>query len=132
MLRGLIVTHGDLGRVLVETAEEIVGPAGDVEILSNEGHSRDSLARAVEQRLEAWQGAEGLLLTDVPGGSCTQAVLQRLPQHPNVRVVSGANLPMLVDFLANRERCGAAEMVERLTERGRAAVRAFPAPGSPQ
>ena len=129
MLRGLVVTHGELGQVLVSTAEKIVGPAGDVEILSNEGHSRESLRRAVEDRLLAWAGEPGLLLTDVPGGSCTQAVLARLPEHPNVRVVSGLNLPMIVDFLANRARCSAEEMAERLTTRGRAAVRSFPAPG---
>ena len=128
MLRGLVVTHGELGRVLVTTAEGIVGPAEDLEVLSNQGHSRESLAAAVEERIRAWGGVEGILLTDVPGGSCTQAVLSRLPQHPNLRVVSGANLSMIVDFLAHRDRFGAQEMAERLIARGRAAVRSFPAP----
>ncbi len=130
MLRGLIVTHGELGRVLVATAERIVGTAGGLEILSNEGHSRESLTRAVEERLERWGGEPGLLLTDVPGGSCTQAALSRLPRFPQVFAVSGVNLPMLVDFLAQRERFGAAEMASRLETRGRAAVRVFAPPAA--
>lgn len=136
MLRGLLVTHGELGHVLAATAERIVGAAGGIEVLSNEGHSRESLARAVEERLAAWHGAEGVVLTDVPGGSCTVAALSRLAAFPHVRAVSGVNLTMLVDFLANRERAGAAEMAERLETRGRAAVRILAAPpgtpGGPQ
>lgn len=128
MLRGLLVTHGELGRVLAATAERIVGTSGGIEVLSNEGHSRDTLARAVEERLASWGAEEGLVLTDVPGGSCTVAALSRLPGFPRVRAVSGVNLPMLVDFLAHRERFGAAEMAGRLETRGRAAVRVFGPP----
>jgi mannose/fructose-specific phosphotransferase system component IIA len=124
MLRALLVTHGDLGPALVATAADIVGvPAAGVEVLSNRDLSREALARAVEERLAAWGGAEGVVLTDLFGGSCTQAALGGGEARPGIGVVCGVNLPMLVDFLVNRGRYGAAEMAARLTDKGRAGVR---------
>jgi mannose PTS system EIIA component len=129
VLRALLVTHGDLGRALLATAQGIVGvPAADIEVLSNLELSREALARLVEERLAAWGGAEGVVLTDLFGGSCTQAVLSGAPARPGIGVVCGVNLPMLVDFLVNRGKYGAAEMAVRLTDKGRAGVRLLSRP----
>jgi mannose/fructose-specific phosphotransferase system component IIA len=123
VLRGLIVTHGDLGRSLRATAETMTGLGEDVEVISNEKHSRDSLCDAVETCLAGWGEDEGIVLTDIPGGSCTHAALLRAGHHPNVGVVTGVNLPMLVDFLFNRSKFTAREMAERLEFKGKTAVR---------
>ena len=122
MLHGLIVTHGDLGRALRATAETMTGLGSDLEILSNEKHSRDSLCDAVEEHLRRWGDEEGMLLTDIPGGSCTHAALLRAAAHPNVGVVTGVNLPMIVDFLFNRGKYGVVELAARLEFKGKAAV----------
>jgi PTS system mannose-specific IIA component len=124
VLRALLVTHGDLGQALLATAQGIVGvPVDGIEVLSNRDLSREALAQQVDGRLAAWGGAEGVVLTDLFGGSCTQAVLGGGPARPGVGVVCGVNLPMLVDFLVNRGKYGAAEMAARLTDKGRAGVR---------
>jgi mannose/fructose-specific phosphotransferase system component IIA len=129
MLRALLVTHGDLGPALVATACDIVGvPAEGVEVLGNRDLSREALARAVDERLAAWGGAEGVVLTDLFGGSCTQAVLSGGASRPGIGLVCGVNLPMLVDFLVNRGKYGAAEMAARLTDKGRAGVRLLSRP----
>jgi PTS system mannose-specific IIA component len=122
VLHGLIVTHGDLGRSLRATAETMTGLGSDVDVLSNEKHSRDSLCEAVEERLRLWGDEEGIVLTDIPGGSCTHAALLRAATHANVGVVTGVNLPMLVDFLFNRGKYGVAELADRLEFKGKAAV----------
>jgi PTS system mannose-specific IIA component len=117
MLRALLVTHGELGQAMLATAQ------GIVEVLSNRDLSREALARLVEERLAAWGGAEGVVLTDLFGGSCTQAVLGAGVARPGTGVVCGLNLPMLVDFLVNRGKYRGAEMAARLTDKGRAGVR---------
>ncbi len=128
MLRALLVTHGDLGRALLATAQGIAGAASEVEVLSNEGQSLESLTRLVEARLAGWGAEEGVVLTDLFGGSTSQAVLLHAGGHRGVAVVCGVNLPMLVDFLVNRGRYGAAEMAARLTDKGRAGVRLLALP----
>jgi PTS system mannose-specific IIA component len=131
VLRGLIVTHGDLGRSLLATAETMTGLGSDLEVLSNEHHSRDSLCDAVEERLRRWGDEEGIVLTDIPGGSCTYAGLLGAASHPNVGVVTGVNLPMLVDFLFNRGKYGVAELATRLEFKGKAAVQNLEPPPHP-
>lgn len=130
MLRALLVSHGDLARSLLATAQGIVGATTGVEAMSNEGLSREGLAGIVEQALASWNGEPGLVLTDLLGGSCTQAALTAAARRNGVSVVAGMNLAMLVDFLVNRDNYAAADMAERLVEKGRAGVRAVPAPGA--
>jgi mannose/fructose-specific phosphotransferase system component IIA len=125
VLRFLLVTHGDLGRALLATAQGIAGAAApaEVEVVSNAGQSLDALTAQVAACLTAWGGAEGVVLTDLFGGSTTQAAVAGARGLAGVAVVSGVSLPMVVDFLANRARYGPAEMAARLTDKGRAGVR---------
>ena len=123
MLRGLIVTHGDLGRALKQTAETITGPVPELEVISNLELSRDLLCERIEVSLSSWDKAEGIVLTDIPGGSCTQATLLRAAARPEIGVVTGVNLSMLVDFLVNRGKFNAREMAERLESKGRTSIR---------
>ena len=132
MLRGLLITHGDLGASLLETAIGIVGPAPGVEAISNRGQSREGLTRLIEARLAAWNGEEGVVLTDIHGGSCAQAAMSGALAGRGAPVITGVNLPMLVDFLVNRGTYAGVEMAARLVEKGKAGVRLLDSPGATQ
>ena len=43
-----------------------------------------------------------MVFVDLASGSCLFAVLKRLRSEPSVKVVTGVNLAMLVDFLFHR------------------------------
>ena len=49
-----------------------------------------------------------LVLTDIHGGSCAQAALSGAVAGHGAPVITGVNLPMLVDFLVNRGSYSAA------------------------
>ena len=118
----LLVTHADLGAALVRAAEQIYGPVDEVGVLSNAGCSRAELERAIEERVSGWAEG-GLVLTDFPGGSCQQCGLLAARTHAQVVVITGINLPALLDYLHNRERYSAVELAERIMARGRDSVR---------
>ena len=118
----LLVTHADLGAALVRAAEQIYGPVGDVEVLSNADFSRADLERAIAGRVSRWPDG-GLVLTDFPGGSCQQCGLLAARGHPEVVVVTGVNLPALLDYLHNREQYSSGELAERLKAKARDSVR---------
>ena len=123
-LGGLIVTHGELGAALLDAAARIAGPPSGVAVLSNSGLSRDALIDAVRGRVALFGERGGIVLTDVTGGSCTQAavaVATREAKGP-VQVVSGVNLPMLLDFLHNRTGADPKALAERLVARGQASI----------
>ena len=95
-LRGVVVCHGGLAKALVEAAESISGVTGVLQPVSNTGCDRDALEQRVS---EAVDGRPTVVFVDLASGSCLFAVLKRLRAMPGVRVVTGVNLAMLVDFV---------------------------------
>jgi PTS system mannose-specific IIA component len=118
----LLVMHGDLAAALLRAAEKVVGPVEGVDLLSNEGLSRDALEREIVRRVESWtQG--GLVLTDVWGGSCHVCGVSAMRGRGEVVLVSGMNLPILLDYLYNREELDVVALAERLLQKGQSSIR---------
>lgn len=118
----ILVTHADLGAALRRAAEKVYGPADDLLLLSNEGHSREGLERAIDEAIGHWERG-GLVLTDFWGGSCTLCGLAAARRRGEVVVVSGLNLPILLDYLHNRDQVGVFELAERLRVKGQESIR---------
>ena len=118
----LLVMHADLSAALLRAAEQVVGPIEGVESLSNSGLSRDELEREIASRVGRWP-AGGLVLTDFWGGSCHLCGASAARGRGEVVVVTGLNLPTLIDYLHNRERYGVIELAERLQKKGQESIR---------
>ena len=112
----LLVMHGSLA------AARVYGPIDDVVVLSNEGLSRTELEHRIEEAAGHWP-AGGLVLTDFWGGSCHTSGLAAARHCRGVAILTGANLPMLLDYLHNREHLDAVALAERLMQKGRDSIR---------
>jgi mannose/fructose-specific phosphotransferase system component IIA len=99
-LLGVVVCHGSLAGALVQAAEQISGIQDALVAVSNTGCDRDTLEQRV---LNAVNGRPAVVFVDLASGSCTFAVLKRLRGEPSVKVVTGVNLAMLVDFVFHRD-----------------------------
>jgi mannose/fructose-specific phosphotransferase system component IIA len=99
-----------------------VGTIEDVTLLSNEGLSRDDLEDAIEACVRDWKEG-GLLLTDFWGGSCHTCGSAAARRHGEIVIVTGVNLPLLLDYVHNRDRFTALELAERLQTKGRDSIR---------
>ncbi|HKP49750.1 MAG TPA: hypothetical protein VJU17_07015 [Gemmatimonadales bacterium] len=98
-LLGVVVCHSSLAGALVQAAEQISGISGALVPVSNTGCDRDTLEERV---LAALGGRPAVVFVDLASGSCSFAVLKRLRGEPSVKVVTGVNLAMLVDFVFHR------------------------------
>ena len=98
-LLGVVVCHGTLAGALVQAAEQISGVQGALVPVTNTGCDRDTLEQRV---LGAVAGRPAVVFVDLASGSCSFAVLKRLRGEPSVKVVTGVNLAMLVDFVFHR------------------------------
>ncbi len=125
MIRMLLVTHGDLGSELLSTAQLIVGAQDGVKVISNKELSSESLSDALQKELLSYGEDEAVVFVDVAGGSCLSAckVAQDSPQV--VRVISGVNLPMVLEFFHYRGRIPFDELVERVLTKGRIGIQAM-------
>ena len=83
----------------MQAAEQISGIPGALVPVSNTGCDRDTLEERV---LAALGGRPAVVFVDLASGSCSFAVLKRLRGEPSVKVVTGVNLAMLVDFVFHR------------------------------
>ena len=118
-LRGVVVCHGALAKALVEAAESISGVTGVLLPVSNSGCDRDSLETRVA---EAVDGRPSVIFVDLASGSCLFAVLKRMRALAGVKVVTGVNLAMLVDFVFHRDLAPDAA-AERAAAAGAKAIR---------
>jgi mannose/fructose-specific phosphotransferase system component IIA len=124
----LVVMHADLAAALLRAAARVYGPVDEVDVLSNEGLSRAQLEASISGRVAEWS-AGGLVFTDLWGGSCHICGVSAVRGRP-VILISGLNLPTLLDYLHNRDQLPVSELAERLLQRGRESIRMQRAPAS--
>ena len=119
--RGIVVGHGEMARGLVDAVRRIAGEPGEsLTAVSNEGRGPEELKAA----LEAVTGeGPAVVFVDLESGSCGIAAAYACRSSHDRAVVCGVNLPMLLDFVFHRE-LPLPELVERVVERGRTAIRA--------
>lgn len=117
-LKGVIVSHGGLCEALIEAVRGITGEAGGLVAVTNADCSREAL-------LERLSGAVGqgpsVVFVDMPAGSCLQAAVAGIRSRPDVPVVSGVNLPMLLDFVYHRD-LSPAEAADRAAAAGERSI----------
>jgi PTS system mannose-specific IIA component len=118
-VRGLILAHSTLAAGLAAAARQIAGAEEDaLQSLSNEGQGPDGIVAAVQQ---AMGDEPAIIFTDLGSGSCAFAALRIARTRAHTAVVSGVNLPILIDFVFHRE-LPLAELVERLVTTGRGGI----------
>jgi PTS system mannose-specific IIA component len=119
MIGIVIVTHGDLGAQLLQTAEEIVGKFPAVEAVSIRASEQLEKARkkieSVIQRVN--DGGGVLILTDLFGGTPSNLVLSYL-EAGRLEVVTGVNLPMLMKLPALRDEPDLRLLAEKVAKYG--------------
>lgn len=124
----LLVAHGDLGGQLINSVGMIMGR---LPLLKSVGlradQNLDDLARAVSQgwrELEE-EGAENvLILVDMFGGSCSNVAgrLARDKDPARVAVLTGVNLPMVLEAVIDRDLYPFEELVPKIAEAGRRSI----------
>jgi mannose/fructose-specific phosphotransferase system component IIA len=122
--RGIVVGHGEMAAGLVDAVRCIAGEAAaSLTAVSNEGKGLDQLRREIDR--VAGEGT-AVVFVDLEAGSCGLAAAYTCRDVTGRAIVCGVNLPMLLDFVFHRE-LPLEELVSRLVERGRSAIRAAPA-----
>jgi PTS system mannose-specific IIA component len=120
---GIIVTHGGLAVELLHTAELIVGKLEDCYAISGSDLSDEVLENKVKDIMKRGGGRNVILFVDHFGGSCCTKCIHATKDIDGVKVISGVNLPLLLDFATKRGSMEFEEMVDHLIRRGRESVK---------
>ena len=120
----VIVAHGRLGQCLMEAVQGIVGTQQCWVAVSNTDLGLSELRQSVDRAIDGLSPTHDvILLSDMPGGSCHHACREIVAERPELRLLSGLNLMMLLEFFVKRERHGLDELLGLVQERGRDSVR---------
>ena len=113
----LVIGHMDFASGIVSAVTAITGRADFFRVLSNAG--RDTRATEALVR-EAIADGVTTIFSDLPAGSTTMAARRAQRDFPQVSVVTGVSLPMLLDFVF--ASADAAHALTGAVEKGKAAM----------
>ena len=103
MVALVIAAHGYFAEGLLASSAMIVGPQEDaVAVTFDPSEGPDDLLAKYAAATEASSSTEYLLLVDLFGGSPYNAAARFAAARDDADVVTGVNLPMLVEVLARR------------------------------
>lgn len=102
MIGIIVISHGTLSEQLVATASMIMGESSDVKYVTfSSKESLEDLRRKANEAVEPYESEGCLLLTDLMGGSANNISIELL-KTKNVEVITGVNLPMLLEAIGYR------------------------------
>lgn len=110
MTKGLVITHGNLGKELIAVAEKILEQKVDLDHISFDWQEDGSKAiNKVEDYLKKNKGKNIVIFTDMFGGSPTNICFKF--KRKNLEIITGINLPGLLKFLSHRKTAKFDELV---------------------
>ena len=118
----VLVTHAGLAGALVRSAEMIVGTmeqCEQVEVLPDE--NADEIMSKVVAAVGKFKDDGAIIMTDLFGGTPSNMAMSFL-KDGHIEVLTGVNLPMLMDFCAKRKRLSVAELTVELQKSGREGI----------
>ena len=97
MIGIIVITHGNLADILIQTCFKIIGKRKKIESHSIQWEDDADLAlKTIEKKVKKLDDGDGVLaLTDMFGGTPTNLMIS-LSNKYNLEIVTGVNLPMLI------------------------------------
>ncbi len=97
-LGGIVLAgHGGFAAGMLDAVQTVAGAQPRVATVSNHGLDAAGIEAAIADALARVHAS--VIFTDLPAGSCTIAARRLAKQRGGLTVVTGANLPMLLDYL---------------------------------
>ena len=118
----VLVTHAGLAGALLQTAELIVGridACEKVEVAPDD-RSEQIMAKVIAA-VEKVSAEGAVIMTDLFGGTPSNMAMPFL-KDGTVEVLTGVNLPMIIDFCSKRARMGVPELAAELQRCGREGI----------
>jgi PTS system mannose-specific IIA component len=124
MIGIVVVTHSKLGDALIDAAELIIGdrPEAIVSVSIDTAQDVDKLRGKVAAAIRQVDKKDGvLILTDMFGGTPSNLSYSFL-EEGHIEVLSGVNLPVLIEATSSRDRLGLTDLAARLETLGKKSI----------
>ncbi|MCD2347094.1 PTS sugar transporter subunit IIA [Clostridium guangxiense] len=104
MVAIIVGTHGDFSQEILKSAEMIFGKQENVSAVTfKPGEGPDDLLKKYKREIEKLDCKDGILfMVDLFGGSPFNAASRVVTENKNMDIVTGVNLPMLLEVYGAR------------------------------
>lgn len=94
----ILMSHGNMAYETLQSAKMIVGDSITAEVVSmNEKEGMEDTKQKLDSILEKMATKQVLVIADLKGGTPCNVATMKLNQFPNMRVITGLNLAMLIE-----------------------------------
>ncbi|MDZ7860876.1 MAG: hypothetical protein U5O15_09495 [Candidatus Krumholzibacteriota bacterium] len=121
-IAGVVVTHGKLAKELIRTIESILGEMEDLYPVCSENYGDTMIVKKIRDIIEKYKEERVVLFADYSGGSCFLNCIRAKVGVKGIKLISGVNLPVLLDFVTKRSLMDYDEMTDHLVKRGRDSI----------
>lgn len=120
MINILLISHGNFADGILHAAELIIGSSDGIQILDLQREDPiDELRNRIDSALKIlYSNSDGvLILVDLLGASSfNQAATVNPDLFPSIEVVTGLNLPMLLEVITNRSSANSLDELSAIAE----------------
>ena len=107
----------------IHTIGIIVGKLTGCHAISGSDLCDEEVIGRIKEIIDLEQSSRAIVFVDYFGGSCCINTIRAVRGLKGVKVISGVNLPILLDFTTKRDSFEFEEMVDHLINRGNESVR---------
>lgn len=125
MIALIISTHGKFSEEIVKSSEMIFGSQTNVGVVTfKPGEGTDNLVDKYNNLINELDCKDGVLfMVDLFGGSPFNAASILALKNDNMEIVTGVNLPMLLEVFGSRDFSSLSELVEIAQNAGKDAIK---------
>ncbi len=125
MISVIIGTHGIFSEEILKSAEMIFGIQDNVGAVTfKPGEGIEGLVEKYNTLIEKLDSTDGVLfMVDLFGGSPFNAASIIAMKHENMEIVTGVNLPMILEVLGSRDFSSITELLKIAENSGKEAVK---------
>lgn len=100
----IVISHGPYAKSLIESVEMVYGKQEKIEaICLGKDESIESLQERIKDTIKKLSLKKILIIVDLLGGTPYNATSIKL-EDPNVNVITGLNMPMILKILPSRNK----------------------------
>jgi len=113
-----IIAHENFSASLLRSMEKILGKQKNVFTYSNKHDSLPVLAQKIRDRIMNVKFDHLVFFTDLKGGSCWNLSNLLRKEFPDMVILSGANLPMLITYFNNLNELSFESLIKKVVDDG--------------
>lgn len=104
MIIGIVICHSLLAFELVNAVQKILGHAEYVYAFSNDNLAPPIIYQNIIEVIKKNNADKIIAMVDLRGGSCWAVAKMVTREFPQMKVISGVNVPMLISLLTKRDK----------------------------